>query len=267
MKKLNNLISEKDASLLKQKEQPAWINPMLATLTDDRFSDPDWIFERKLDGERCLVFKNGDSVSLMSRNKKKLNDKYPEIVDLIQQQEVNFIADGEIVAFEGNVTSFSKLQQRMHKKKKNEKPGIEVFYYLFDILYADQYDTTQLPQRSRKKLLQNYINFSNNKLRYTEHQTEKGKEFIEIEIGGHAQGNIGHAIDFKEKGFDGLIHLKPFGCLPELVSQTVIDDLSEKYEIPVLTISIDEQTADANVLTRVEAFLDMIKEKDCREVI
>ncbi|PUU89161.1 acyl-CoA dehydratase activase-related protein [Halanaerobium sp.] len=96
---------------------------------------------------------------------------------------------------------------------------------------------------------------------------KKGEEFIEIEIGGHAQGNIGHAVNFKEKGFDGIIHLKPFGCLPELVSQSVIDDLSEKYEIPVLTISIDEQTADANVLTRVEAFLDMIKEKDYREVM
>ncbi|MFP4198449.1 MAG: acyl-CoA dehydratase activase-related protein [Halanaerobium sp.] len=95
----------------------------------------------------------------------------------------------------------------------------------------------------------------------------KGEEFIEIEIGGHARGNVGHAIDFKEKGFDGIIHLKPFGCLPELVSQSVMDELSEKYEIPVLTISIDEQTADANVLTRVEAFLDMIKEKDYREVM
>jgi len=96
---------------------------------------------------------------------------------------------------------------------------------------------------------------------------EKGEEFIEIEVGGHAQGNLGYAVDFKEKGFDGIIHLKPFGCLPELVSQSVMDDFSKKYEIPVLTISIDEQTADANVLTRVEAFLDMIKEKDIREVM
>ncbi|TDO94347.1 putative nucleotide-binding protein (sugar kinase/HSP70/actin superfamily) [Halanaerobium saccharolyticum] len=96
---------------------------------------------------------------------------------------------------------------------------------------------------------------------------KKGEEFIEADIGGHARSNMGHAIDFKEKGFDGIIHLKPFGCLPELVSQSVADDLSEKYEIPVLSITIDEQTADANVLTRVEAFLDMIKEKDYREVM
>lgn len=95
----------------------------------------------------------------------------------------------------------------------------------------------------------------------------KGAEFIEIEIGGHAQANIGHAIDFKEKGFAGIIQLKPFGCLPELVAQSVMDKLSKKYDLPVLTISIDEQTADANVLTRLEAFLEMIKEKNYREVI
>ena len=96
---------------------------------------------------------------------------------------------------------------------------------------------------------------------------EMGSEFIEIPIGGHAKENIGHSLDFKNKGFDGIIHLKPFACLPELVSQSVMDDLSEKYDIPVLTVSIDEQTADANILTRVEAFIDMIREKDYEEVM
>src|SRR5438876_9554632 len=44
---------------LKKKRQPSWTAPMLATLTDERFSDPNWIFERKLDGERVLVFRQG----------------------------------------------------------------------------------------------------------------------------------------------------------------------------------------------------------------
>ncbi|MCC3144529.1 acyl-CoA dehydratase activase-related protein [Halanaerobium sp. Z-7514] len=96
---------------------------------------------------------------------------------------------------------------------------------------------------------------------------ELGEEFIEIQIGGHAQENIGHILDFKKKGFDGIIHIKPFACLPELISQSVMDDLSEKYDIPVLTVSVDEQTADANILTRIEAFLDMIREKDYEEVV
>ncbi|MDX1592368.1 MAG: hypothetical protein R3283_10415, partial [Balneolaceae bacterium] len=51
-------------------EQPDWTEPMLATLTDRRFSKEQWIYERKLDGERCLVFISGNDVRLMSRNQK-----------------------------------------------------------------------------------------------------------------------------------------------------------------------------------------------------
>ncbi len=72
---------------------------MLATLTKDRFSKEDWIYERKFDGERCLVYKEGSSVSLMSRNKKKINSQYPEIEDAFKKMKGNFIVDGEIVSF------------------------------------------------------------------------------------------------------------------------------------------------------------------------
>ena len=48
---------------------PEWVSPMLAVLTDQPFSDPRWIFERKLDGERCLAFRKGGQVRLMSRNR------------------------------------------------------------------------------------------------------------------------------------------------------------------------------------------------------
>jgi len=90
---------------------------------------------------------------------------------------------------------------------------------------------------------------------------EKGKPFIEIEIGGHAQQTVGQIVDFKERGFDGIIHLMPFGCLPELVSQSVIPKISQQYEVPVLTLSLDEQTGQANSRTRIEAFIDLIKNK------
>src|SRR5438477_11814165 len=101
-------------SKLKKKTQPKWTAPMLATLTDDRFSDPDWIFERKLDGERVLVFRQGKRVRLVSRNKKLLNNTYPELVDAYKKQpNGSFIVDGEVVAFQGRLTSFSRLQGRM----------------------------------------------------------------------------------------------------------------------------------------------------------
>lgn len=88
---------------------------------------------------------------------------------------------------------------------------------------------------------------------------KKGEEYIEIIIGGHAKQSIGHIVDYKERGFDGVIHLKPFGCLPEIISQSIFDKLSEDLDISILSLSIDEQTAETNIMTRLEAFIDLIK--------
>jgi ATP-dependent DNA ligase len=57
--------------------QPGWLDPQLATLTQDRFSDPAWIFERKLDGERCLAFRDGLRLRLMTRNQLEVTTTYP----------------------------------------------------------------------------------------------------------------------------------------------------------------------------------------------
>ena len=149
---------------------------MLATLTDKRFSDEDWIFERKLDGERCLAFKDGKKVRLMSRNKKLLNDQYPEIEEAIQDQEGSFIVDGEIVAFDGQVTSFSKLQNRMHRQKANR--SVKVYYYVFDILHFAGYDLTHLSQRNRKDVVRDALDYSHDNLRYTEHRNVEGEQFF-----------------------------------------------------------------------------------------
>jgi len=87
---------------------------MLATLTDECFSREGWLFEAKLDEERCLAFADGSSLRLLSRNRKRLNEKYPELTQALRFQRTDrFIADGEIVMFDRGVTSFAKLQQRM----------------------------------------------------------------------------------------------------------------------------------------------------------
>ncbi|MFW6036117.1 MAG: hypothetical protein ACOCRZ_07675, partial [Halothermotrichaceae bacterium] len=88
-----------------------------------------------------------------------------------------------------------------------------------------------------------------------------GEKYIDIIIGGHAKQTVGHIVDFKEKGFDGIIHLKPFACLPELVTESIIPNISDEIKMPVLTLSLDEQTGTANNSTRVEAFVDMLRRK------
>ena len=129
---------------------------MLATLVDHAFARDGWLFERKLDGERCLALKQGTDVRLFSRNQKPLNGTYPELVEaLAAQDSQSFAVDGEVVAFEGRQTSFSRLQRRMQitDPRQARLSGVPVFYYAFDLLHLDGYDTTGLPLRERKSLL------------------------------------------------------------------------------------------------------------------
>src|SRR3984885_5525658 len=117
---------------------PSWVEPQLATLTRERFSSPEWIFERKLDGERCLAFAGPDGVRLMSRNQHDITATFPEIAAaLAAQHHGDVVVDGEIVAFDGAQTRFERLQQRLGvasppQRLLGEIPG---YYSPFDVLY------------------------------------------------------------------------------------------------------------------------------------
>jgi DNA ligase D-like protein (predicted ligase) len=143
---------------------------MKAVLTDERFSDPEWIYERKLDGIRCLAFKGDKNVSLRSRNDLSLNGRFPEVAAALEADPVqNVILDGEVVAFDGAQTSFSRLQQR------GERPT-PVFYYVFDVLRADGEDVTALPLRERKAILRRAVGW-HDPLRLTAHRNRDGEAF------------------------------------------------------------------------------------------
>lgn len=153
---------------------------MLAVLTHDYFSDHEWLYERKLDGERLMVLKQGDNVRLVTRNELEVNDTYPELVDALRDQPAgSFVADGEVVAFRGAVSSFSRLQQRMQIKEREEarKSGIAVRLYLFDLLYLDRYSLEKLPLRRRKSLLKKALCFKR-PLRFTQHRNTEGEDYL-----------------------------------------------------------------------------------------
>lgn len=164
---------------LRKRPPPKWVAPMLATLTDEAFSREGWLFEPKLDGERCLVFRRGGDLHLFSRNRKRLNEKYPEIAAAFHRQETaRVIVDGELVAFEAGVTSFAALQQRMQVAHPTAAllRKVPVWLYLFDLLYLDHYDTRRVPLRYRKELLRNTIHFHDS-LRFTEHRETEGEAY------------------------------------------------------------------------------------------
>jgi bifunctional non-homologous end joining protein LigD len=152
---------------------------MLATLADQPFSREGWLFEPKLDGERCLVFRHPTTLELYSRNRKLLNSKYPELIDPFgTQQSASFIMDGEIVTFESGVTSFAKLQQRMQMPHPSDelRSRVPVWFYAFDLLYLNGYDLRQIALRYRKRLLQTTFRFDG-PLRLIEYRDTDGEAY------------------------------------------------------------------------------------------
>jgi bifunctional non-homologous end joining protein LigD len=153
---------------------------MLATLSHSAFSRQGWLFEPKLDGVRCLALRSGSDIQLISRNQKRLNEKYPELVEALQNQPIDaFAVDGEIVTFEGSVTSFAKLQQRMQLARPSEelRRKIPVWFYAFDLLHLDGKDTRSLPLKERKVKLAEALTFKD-PLRFTEHRENSGEPYF-----------------------------------------------------------------------------------------
>src|SRR5882672_2806668 len=108
---------------------PEWVEPMAATLTQERFTGPEWIFERKFDGIRLLAFKNGEDVGLFSRN--RLPQNVPSVAQAIKRLSIDeLILDGEITWVGGKVT-----------------------YHVFDVMWLDGRDLTSLPLDLRRGLL------------------------------------------------------------------------------------------------------------------
>jgi ATP-dependent DNA ligase len=108
---------------------PDWIEPMAATLTQERFTGPEWIFERKFDGIRVIAFKNDRDVRLLSRN--RLPQNIPALARAVADLPVrDVILDGEITW-----------------------PGSRLAYHVFDIMWIEGRDVTRLPLEERRALL------------------------------------------------------------------------------------------------------------------
>jgi DNA ligase D-like protein (predicted ligase) len=164
------MLPDQERAKLVRSPAPEWVEPMKAVLTEERFSSEEWIYERKLDGIRCLAFRRGGAVRLLSRNKLSLNARFPEIASALQAAaDVDCVVDGEVVAFSGGKTSFERLQQR------GERP-VSIVYYIFDLLYLDGHDVRALSTRTRKALLMDAMTFGG-PLRTTTHRNRDGEAF------------------------------------------------------------------------------------------
>lgn len=90
------------------------------------------------------------------------------------------------------------------------------------------------------------------------------KDYMKRAIGGECIETVGDTVFAAKNGIDGIIHIMPFSCMPEIVAQNILPKVSKQENIPVLELVLDEQTGKAGNITRIEAFVDLVKRRKLR---
>src|SRR6185503_7697331 len=157
----------------KKTTMPKLVKPMLATLVDEPFDDPDWLCEVKWDGYRAMAYVNKGDVEILSRNNKSFNEKYYPLRQLLEKWKINAFVDGEIVVLnENGQSNFGHLQNW-----RSEADG-ELAYYVFDILWYDGRNLMELPLERRRKVLEEILPKDDDRIRLSQIFNAKGTDFF-----------------------------------------------------------------------------------------
>lgn len=151
-----------------------FIAPMLATLAEQPFDNPEWIFEMKWDGYRAIAEWQKKKLKLYSRNGLSFVQKYPPVAEAITQLKHDCVLDGEIVVLNNKGRPrFQMLQEY------DQDPRHPLHYYVFDLLFLDGKDIRELPLINRKELLQKLLStYKGDVIRYSDHVSTSGKKFF-----------------------------------------------------------------------------------------
>jgi len=161
---------------------PQDVVPMLATLVDEPFDHPDWIYEIKWDGYRAVAYCNGNNVELISRNKKPFTEKYAPVADALSELGLTAVFDGEIVAVdEKGLANFQLLQNVQNTVAKLQ-------FFIFDIIWLEGYDVTALPLIERKRILNEILPDGHEVIKFSDHVTGEGNNFFKVALSQGLEG-------------------------------------------------------------------------------
>jgi predicted nucleotide-binding protein (sugar kinase/HSP70/actin superfamily) len=151
------------------------------------------------------------------------------------------------VALLGDVYSISEPYFNMNLEQQLGYMGVEVERWFW------------LSRSLRLPILDRVRNRSE-----THAREEEVGRYLGHDVGGFALPSMKEAVAFVREGIDGLIHLAPFNCTPEIVAVSVLPRLARDYDVPLLALSFDEHSGKAGLVTRLEAFVDLLERRTRR---
>jgi bifunctional non-homologous end joining protein LigD len=167
---------------------PYRLQPMLATLTDAPFDDPDWVFEDKFDGFRMVAEIRRGRVALYSRNGKIISHSYVEVAKALEGVKADAVIDGELVAIgKDGVSHFQLLQNALRQEAR-------LLYCAFDLMFAAGEDVRALPLLERKKRLKALLP-RHKLIAFSNHRKGSGTKFFAQAELRHLEGIMAKRAD------------------------------------------------------------------------
>jgi bifunctional non-homologous end joining protein LigD len=203
---LRKVIEELPSDAAREGRLPRTPEFMKAKLVAKPPVGEDWLFEIKLDGVRAFAICESGKVRLVTRNRKEVAFRYPEVVAGLERiPGDDFVLDGEIVAFdEEGRTRFELLQGRIHltghDRIAEAARATPAFYYAFDVLYAEGHRLEDVPLEERKQVLARLLESVRDPIRYSDHVRGKGAEFFDLACGRGLEGLIGKRAEAPYRG-------------------------------------------------------------------
>jgi len=176
------------------------IKPMLIGEIQDAFNSPDYIYELKLDGVRCIAYLDNTGTELRNKRNLRVSSIYPELNEIHKQVKKRCILDGELIVVKDGKPDFNEMQRRslMTNKFRIELASSKfpVSFTAYDILYLDGRVLTDLTLLKRKELLQKTVR-ENDRLAISRYIEEKGIELYNLTVQQNLEGIVAKHIDSK----------------------------------------------------------------------
>lgn len=195
---------------------------------------------------------------------KIMDDFYSNIEKVKGTNEINILID----------STFDKLKiLNEHGKKDKLKIGIigEIYTIIEPFVNLEiekrlgHMDVIVNKSLTPSKWASHHLGLGNLGISSEKTKWKKAKPYLKTLVGGHGRETVGSAIMYAEEDYDGLIQILPFNCMPEIVAESIMPSIQKDYDIPIMTLIVDELTGEAGYQTRIEAFIDLVnKKKECK---
>ena len=176
------------------------IKPMLIGENQEAFDSPDYIYELKLDGERCIAYLDKDMTELRNKRNVKMLSKVPELATIHKQVKCRCILDGELIVIKDGKPDFYEIQRRSLMsntfKIQLASSKLPASFTAFDILYYNDHQVTDLSLMQRKKLLEKVIK-ENERLAISRYIEESGIAFYQLAKQNDLEGIVAKRKDSK----------------------------------------------------------------------